>query len=777
MKYFITLLLTLIYVFPLHAQITLRGEVHSKGGEALPFINVSVYAADDTTKFVAGSITDMQGKYQLNNMKAGKYRTVVSAVGYNTTRQDFRLRMPSTGNIVVRNFEIEEATHNLKDVVVTGTRKTNYVDKSVYTFNKEQVKNARHSMDLLGSMEHLTVDAVSNKVKKLGGGSIQILINGVNATDNDLKMIAPDKVLKVEYYDIPPARYASTSTLINVITKRLDTGWNGGIEATHAFTTGFGNDDVYVKRVIGNNQLSLDYSLRYRNYNDRIISELYQYKIDGDDYTHLYDSKDKFGYTTHDINIKYSYHKPEAYTLQAVLSPNFETNFGHTKSSILSSINQESHEELGSEDEHIRTFNPSANLYFSKMLPHEQEITIDLTGTYYHNKQNRDKQEFSANNEENTLTDNMKLRNHKESLIGEIAYTKKKHMGTLSLGYKMTLASSRSTISNIISEGDEYKYKSGNDTHYIYAEYGNTWKKLLYRIGVGETFVRTYNDDTKFSKWLFTPKVILAYNINNKQNLRFQLSASPDIPTISQLSNNATLTTRELLQRGNPYLHSSNNYTGYFVYGLTYSCFGMQLGGMLTYEKDPISTYYKQEEINGKKYIVSTSENAKNILSYGGAYYLEVKPFLSELLSIKLYGILAEQRLNSTLTGIYKHLYAPFYYSISMRKGAFGGSYEGSIVSRQIDGTYLQQDENSSNLELFYQHKNFRFKIGCYWLFTSSKYYHETLPNEMLQNSWSSKINDNRSMLTIGFTWNFSTGKKLSIDRKIQNSDDDKGTF
>lgn len=107
----------------------------------------------------------------------------------------------------------------------------------------------------------------------------------------------------------------------------------------------------------------------------------------------------------------------------------------------------------------------------------------------------------------------------------------------------------------------------------------------------------------------------------------------------------------------------------------------------------------------------------------------------------------------------------------------FGGSYQGNIVSRQIDGTYLQQDENINNLELFYQHKAFRFKVGCFWMFTTSKYYHETLPNNVLYNSWKSKINDNRSMFTIGFTWNINKGKKIGIEKKIENSDNDKGTF
>lgn len=107
----------------------------------------------------------------------------------------------------------------MKEVVISGSRKTNYADKSVYTFSKRAIANARQTGDLLKNVEDLTIDSRNNKIKKIDGSLVQILINGVNATDNDLKMIPADKVLKVEYYNIPPARYAAASTLVNVITK------------------------------------------------------------------------------------------------------------------------------------------------------------------------------------------------------------------------------------------------------------------------------------------------------------------------------------------------------------------------------------------------------------------------------------------------------------------------------------------------------------------------------------------------------------------------------
>lgn len=775
MRTIITLLLFLTSMTPLKAQVVLKGVIKSACGEMLPFVNVAVYSSADTTKFLVGSVSDMKGVYALPAMSTGEYRMVVSTIGYKTNVSNVRLRMPSVGNVITRDFILEEETQSLKEVIVSGSRKTNYVDKSVYTFNKEQIANARQSSDLLGSMEDLTIDARNNKIKKIDGGAVQILINGVNATDNDLKMIPVDKVLKVEYYHVPPARYAAVSTVVNVITKRLDTGWNGGMEINHAFTTGFGNDDFYLKRVVGNHQLSLDYTLRYRDYSNRSVVEEYRYRLDDSEYAHLYESNDKFGYTTHDINLKYSYHKQDSYTIQVAFSPDFETNFADAKSKIKSQKGQEYQNEAGIENNHIRTFNPSMDLYFSKNFSKNQELVVNLTGIYYCNRQTRNKQE--SMHEENLLSDNMRLKNHKESLIGEISYTKKQGFETISLGYKATLASSRSMIENYFSVGNEYSYHSGNNNHYLYAEYGNSWKKLMYRIGLGETFVRTYNDDAKFSKWLFMPKIVLACNISSRQNIQFQMTSTPVIPTISQLNDNATFITRELLRRGNPYLRSSIQNMANLVYGLNFAWLNIRIGGVYSYESKPICTLYEWQNMNGKQYIVSTSENGKSFVQYGGLYLLNVKPFKSEVLSLKFYGTVMEQRMNSALTGKYKHLYAPFFYSIDARKGIWGASFQGNVVSRQIDGSCLQQDENLSNLQVFCQYKRMRFTVGCYWLMTTSKYHYETLPNDILRNSCTTKIKDNKSMFTLGFSWDFSKGTRHNDNRKIHHVDTDKGTF
>lgn len=671
----------------------------------------------------------------------------------------------------------KEQSVELKELMITGTRKHDYAGKSVYTFSKIQVQNSRHAEELLKGIRELTMDVNTGKLKTLDGKKLTLLLNGVKATDNDLKSIAPEKVIRVEYYTMPPARYASDGIVVNVVTRRLDTGWTGGIDVVHAFTTGFGNDNLYLRHVWGNNQFSFDYGLNFRSYRNRRYTENYHYLLENRTTDYENNGKDKFGYTTNEINLKYTRLLQDNYMLQVTFSPNFDTRFSDAENNILVKVEDEPEPRIGKRHEHIRSFGPVADLYFSKSFPHRQEIIFDLTGTLYHNKQDKDNLETAVNDQQVFINDNMHLENNKKSLIGELAYTKQWNNWSLSAGYKGTLALSSSTIRNFLSAEDPYRYTSSNDSHYAYVEAGGHSRIFTWRIGMGGTLVDTSNDDASFHKFVLNPRLNLACELSSGQSLQLAVSSSPEIPTISQLSNNVTLITTGLVTRGNPYLRTGNTYSSALKYELNARFINLTFGGTFVYTSLPIGTYYEEDVINDTHYIVFGAKNGDYSCQYGLDYMMQLKPFGSELLVIKLSGNVLKQRNKSVYTGRYSHLYAPFYYSVNFRKGNWGVSYDGNIVSKQLFATYLFQDENESNLELSYQFRHIRLMAGCYWLFTKSRYAIRTIPNPVLSTHSNTYINDNRSMFVVGFSWELSSGKKLDGKRKIQNRDVDKGTF
>lgn len=759
------------------AQVILKGSITNESGEAAQFVNVTLFTARDTITPVDGTLTDMEGNYEFPARKPGRYRAVVSGIGYETLTEDLRVRMPSTGNMMERNFVVKESGIGLDEVTVVAPGQRYYADKTVYTFNKEQVRNARHSADLISGMAQLTVDPIDNKITKFGGGSVKILINGVNATDNDLKAIPADKILRVEYYDIPPARYSTVGTLINVITKRLDTGLGGGVDVSSAFTTGFVNGNAYLKRVVGNHQFSLNYGISYRDYDERFSESQRSYCIDGDEIAYQSLQKDAFGYTTHNINLKYLYSNGAGDMFQATFSPNFETRFEHGNSDISKQIGDVAEDIAGKTSGDVKTFGPSVDLYYSKELPDNQELDLNIVGTYYNNSQSTFDEERNKATDAEELYDRMELENSKYSIIGEVAYKKTWGLNTFSAGYYGMWTTSDSKISNFLSGWETYKYKSGGNNHYLYAEYSGNSNRLMYRLGGGVTMINTDNDNARYTQWMFAPVLILSYRTTAKSKLMLSISSSPSTPSISQLSNNARLLASGLIHRGNPNLKSAFNYGTQLYYQWNNRIVDLSAMGIAIYTDKPISTYYGYDKIDGQTYVVSTYENADYMLQYGAGVMAAIKPFGSELLTMKVSTYALKQQLKSSMTGTYSHWYIPLDYSIDFRYNKWGASYSGKIVSKAISGPYLNKDENKSSLQAYYQTGGFRFSVGVHWFLTKSKYQTEMLPNDVIKYFSKTWIDDNKSMVTIGFSWNFNKGKSLDEHRELQNRDSDRGTF
>ncbi len=765
----------------------LTGTIIDEQGQPVAYANVAILNPSDST-LLGGGVSNESG-YFVVPTEAHRVILKCSFVGYRTY-----YRSCEVGNI--GTIQMKPAEYTINGVTVEGTRIMNYVDKSVHTFSAEQISQARNIRDLLEHVKDLKIDPVTNKIKRMDGGSVKILINGIASSDIDLKGIPANKIMRVEYYNIPPARYADAGTLINVITKRMDTGINAGIEARTAITTGFTDDEAYLNLTSGNHQLSLSYSFSLRDYTKRFGEQTYDYTLQSYlpdktssfspvHYNYQEKTHDKFGYTWNDPVIKYTYNKPDNIAVQIVATPHFNNRHSDGEKDIqkISTLHTSEIGE-GEDGSRMSTFGPNLNVYVQKTLPKNQELSIDLVGTYYHNSSKNWDEERSVSNGETWLSDNQEQQNNKYSFIGELAYTKKWEKNSLSLGYRGTFGRSNATISNVLSNYKDYDYSSASYQHYMYAEYSGNIDKLMYRIGAGVTQVTQDNTDAHDSHWLFTPKLILSTNLSKKMSLQWVTSSQSNTPPISQLSNNASLVIPGVLSIGNPYLKSYNTYQSELIHKWNLGWLQTQLGLYYAYTDSPINRYYTQQEINGEgrflprqQYIVGTNENANYSSELGGSYLLVVSPFKSQILTLILQGYVARQNVSSPIIGHYHHTWAPLYFALQFRKGNWGASYVGNIVSKRLNGSTLDAEENSSHLQIYWQKKNWRIFAADYWLFTRSRYSGYSMPTSILQSTYKTWIDDNKSMFILGFSYDFSTGKNLKINRKLQNKDSDTGSF
>lgn len=772
----ITFLFLTLFSAATFAQ-TISGGVKKSNGEALPFANVTLYFSSDSTKLYGGTITDFNGGYEIKNIKNGSYFLSISAVGIKNISEKITI---SDTSKIVKNFTVEEDLTELSEIEIKDYRTKNFTDHKEFTFSKQQIESAYNAQELMKNVSGIKLDQLSGNLKSTKKGDVKILINGISATDNDLKQLSADKIAKVEFYSIPPARYAEAGSVLNVVTKELTNGISGGVSLSHAFTTGFGNDQIYFNAVKGNSQFSFYYVFNLRDYKDRFSDTKYDYEIGNKQYHYNQNQHDKFGYTVNKPVLKYTFSKPKNIVFQATFTPEYNTRFSDANSDVefFQSDNRIFGNTVSNSDE--KTFGPSLDLYMSKNITENQEISVDVVGTYYDLTQNEKENGVNIDDNSSIISDNMRLTNNKKSLIGELAYKIDfAENYAFSTGYKGAFANSDFEISNILSDYTKYGYKSYNENDYFYGELsGGLGDNFSFRASAGGTFVRNENDDEKYKKWLFTPQLVFSYDISETQNLTMEFKSKPEIPSISKLSNNAELLIPNVLRTGNPELKTAEFYEADLEYTFSSDMFDLDFQFYYEHEHNSFSSYYMQNKYNGEDYIFSVSQNAKYFKDYGLYYDISYYPFENIDLTLNIYGYLEQQELKSGIIGNHSRFYAPFSYYIEYSVGNFEINYSGNIPSKQISGSWISLDENASHLFMSYTFENnIKLSAGCYWLFTKSKYESETLPSSLLNCKVNTHIDDNKSMFVLGFAWNFSKGKAINVKQKLQNKDNDKGSF
>ena len=646
-----------------------KGRLVDENGSPMEFANVALLSTADSS-LIAGGVTNASGVFVIP-YDADRFIARFSYVGYQTLYRTFS--SPNAGTVQMRPDR-----YTVKTVTVKGHRKTDHVDHSTYTFTEEQLKNARHTQDLIATLPGLHIDQQTGTIQSFTGKSVKILINGIEATDNDLKTLQCNNIRNVDYYVVPPARYRDVGMLINIHTRKLEDGYAAGFDELQGVTSVLNNTNVYANYNWGHSQIAFDYAFQYRNNGGCEESVEYKFTDSDNQATYDYEGDYHFGYAHHNFNLKYLYSLNDSLNFQVKFSPELHQWFWRTNWDITATDNADWANAKAREENGNHYFAPSLDIYFQKKLPHGQDFTVDVVGTYFNNHQDDNNMEYDDEGN-NLLDDKMRQHNHKYSLIGEVAYTKTLGKSTLSVGYKATLAKSDFTISNVLSDYESYEYTARNNNHYAYAEWAGALGKFGYRVSLGGTYVHTSNDDTHYNKLYFTPQMLLSYS-QKWGTLRLKLQSEPIMPSISQLSNNSTVVIPGLINSGNPYLKSGNDISTQLTYDLQSPYIDFTIGSVLEHQANSISNYYSWQEIDGERVVVSKPMNNDRSISWINFFHGQLKPFKSELLTLTLITGAQYDNQKSYIMGTHVHWAMPLRINADFRKNAWGECLLGKEV-------------------------------------------------------------------------------------------------
>ncbi|MDV4100110.1 TonB-dependent receptor [Elizabethkingia anophelis] len=666
-----------------------------------------------------------------------------------------------------------QQSKEIQEVILKSQRKKQFVDKAVYTFGEDALKQARYANDLLKTLPELQFDPISNSVASIKGGKILLLINGVEATEMQVRTIKPEDVIKVEYYDNPPTRWATRAdTVVNILTRNPETGYVFGLEASSALNTGFVNGSAYANYTKGRNNLGMDYTFNLRDYDNRRFRNTYDYMLNDSHYSSEENRKDHFGYTSQGITLRYNNILTGNYAFQAKLNLDILTSF--SKANGFNAFTKDaSTEEHGTLRNTSSDYNkPTIDLYFSKNLGKKDELSVNFVGSKYTTNSAELAKEWILSNNQSVFNNDMNLKAKQTSLVGEIAHTHDFSIGKLSSGYRISNNAISNDLQNL--QGTSY-YEVNYLEQYFYTEFSGKKNKLMYRVGLGLTNIHNQSAEITNNEWTITPKLILGYQLTKNQSLRFTSSYAPKSPSSSALSSNVVQVVPNIVRSGNPYLKTQRSWGNNLIYSMNNKYFDINANLFFWHRDRAINQMYVADPAFGGYTL--TYENAQYSQQYGMQLTGSVKPFGNNLLVVKVVFSPATERFKTSSGAVIKNDYVGNYFVISSEYKSFNIQYQYTIPYYTLNGAFLSTNENANHIFVNYKHKNWSFSTGMYWWGMPSEYKSKTLPESLVSYTGHTQIFNNKSMFILGIGYDFAKGRKNEIQKKLNNDTAPPATF
>ncbi len=115
----------------------------------------------------------------------------------------------------------------LKDVEVLAENVKRVDDHLLILPTKQQLKFANSGYDVLSNLmlPGMSVDAKNGTVTIMGAKAT-LYINGNPCDQQDVRMLRPKDIKRIEYFDAPSGRYTKDIYAINFVVKQYDYGGN-----------------------------------------------------------------------------------------------------------------------------------------------------------------------------------------------------------------------------------------------------------------------------------------------------------------------------------------------------------------------------------------------------------------------------------------------------------------------------------------------------------------------------------------------------------------------
>ncbi len=232
-------LLLIFYSLYIHAQVeevTISGTITDQSLQrSLPFVNVVLVTPMDST-FVAGTVTDEDGRFTFTNVKPGTYVLEASYIGLKRFVQSVLIGKLSA-YLDLGSLQMEEDITSLEQVTVLGKQDAvaETLDKKTFTIADNVNQSGGSLLQVMQTLPGITISQEGTVLLR-GNDRVAVLIDGKQTAltgfgnQRGLDNIPASAIERIEVINNPSAKYDANGNagIINIIFKKeVQEGFNG----------------------------------------------------------------------------------------------------------------------------------------------------------------------------------------------------------------------------------------------------------------------------------------------------------------------------------------------------------------------------------------------------------------------------------------------------------------------------------------------------------------------------------------------------------------------
>ena len=651
----------------------------------------------------------------------------------------------------------------LDEVTVRASKVVNKPDGMVIypTDSQRQASTNGYSFLEKLTLPNLRIDNISHTISAIDNrGGVQLRINGIIVDKTEMTALDPKDILRVDFIDKPGVRYGeSLAYVINIITRRNDSGYSIGTDITSAITTIQGDGMVYGKWNKGKSEWSVSYDINGSKSKGSKTMQTANYTLtDGSIYTiERNDVETLRKYISHNAKLTYNWADSTATIFQTSLSGALnKTPDNYSIKEIIDG----NHSYKATSRDGSKDLSPVLDIYFFRQLTPKQSIIANAVGTFISTKTN------SFYDEGTPYIYNVDGKS--ASLLSEMIYENRLKPFTLSAGLNYRYKHTRNDYT-----GDATAKTRMNDNKlYAFGEIKGSIKQFQYSLGTGVSYIHYTQNEHTYNFWTYRPKLTLTYNPSNELQISYTFQMQERTSRIAMTSDAVIRTNSMEWTVGNPDLKPSRD---------------MEHRLLVSYNTNRLQSfiegYYKQCRRPNMAHYERTDDNR--------FIYTQINQKEIDVLDITAYAgywILPEKLQVAANGGMYRCFNFGYDYTHCYTRWFYVGSitaYLGKFYLRgYIDnGTrFLEGESKSCNgaysaLQASYNLKNWQFSLT--WanpLCSNYKSFENELLNRNLYKHSIGYYKDSGNCISLNIVWRLNRGRNhQSAEKRINLKDTDNG--